>query len=133
MTGVVCSNKTLFTKISRGLDLTHGFWFADSCPDPCPRDTAVQCFYYILSNIFFDCLCSCLTPCDPMDCSPPGSSVHGISQATILKQTAIFSSRADLPKPWIEPMSPASPALAGRFFTTEPPEVPFLCLREPQC
>ena len=24
---------------------------------------------------------SCLTLCDPMDCSPPGSSVHGISQA----------------------------------------------------
>ena len=28
---------------------------------------------------------SCLTPCDPMDCSPPGSSVHGILQARILE------------------------------------------------
>ena len=28
---------------------------------------------------------SCLTLCNPMDCSPPGSSVHGISQARILK------------------------------------------------
>jgi len=27
---------------------------------------------------------SCLTPCDPRDCSPPGSSVHGILQARIL-------------------------------------------------
>ena len=27
---------------------------------------------------------SCLTLCKPMDCSPPGSSVHGILQATIL-------------------------------------------------
>ena len=27
---------------------------------------------------------SCLTPCDPMDCSPPGSAVHGIVQARIL-------------------------------------------------
>ena len=27
---------------------------------------------------------SCPTPHDPMDCSPPGSSVHGILQATIL-------------------------------------------------
>ena len=26
-----------------------------------------------------------LTPCDPMDCSPPGSSVNGISQARILE------------------------------------------------
>ena len=33
---------------------------------------------------------SCLTLCDPMDCSPPGSSVHGISQARILEWVAIF-------------------------------------------
>ena len=31
----------------------------------------------------------CLTLCDPMDCSPPGSSVHGISQARILELVAI--------------------------------------------
>ena len=35
----------------------------------------------------------CLTFCDPMDCSPPGSSVHGISQARILEWAAISSSR----------------------------------------
>ena len=32
---------------------------------------------------------SCLTLCDPMDCSPPGSSVHGVSQARILEWVAI--------------------------------------------
>ena len=32
---------------------------------------------------------SCLTLCDPMDCSPPGSSVNGILQARILKWVAI--------------------------------------------
>ena len=32
---------------------------------------------------------SCLTLCDPMDCSPPGSSVHGIFQARILEWVAI--------------------------------------------
>ena len=31
--------------------------------------------------------------CDPMDCSPPGSSVHGISQAKILEWAAISFSR----------------------------------------
>ena len=31
--------------------------------------------------------------CDPMDCSTPGSSVHGISQARILESVAIFFSR----------------------------------------
>ena len=36
---------------------------------------------------------SCLTLCDPMDCSLPGSSVHGISQARILKWVAISFSR----------------------------------------
>ena len=38
---------------------------------------------------------SCLTACDPMDCSPPGSSVHGIVQARILEWVAIsFSNSA---------------------------------------
>ena len=36
---------------------------------------------------------SCLTLCSPMGCSPPGSSVHGISQARILEWAAISSSR----------------------------------------
>ena len=36
---------------------------------------------------------SCLTPCEPVDCSPPGSSVHGILQARILEWVAIPSSR----------------------------------------
>ena len=35
----------------------------------------------------------CLTLCDPMDCSPPGSSVHGILQARILEWVAIPFSR----------------------------------------
>ena len=43
------------------------------------------------------CLCldppSCLTLCDPMDCSLPDSSVHGILQATILEWVAMPSSR----------------------------------------
>ena len=34
-----------------------------------------------------------LTLCDPMNCSPPGSSVHGILQARILEQIAVSSSR----------------------------------------
>ena len=36
---------------------------------------------------------SCLTLCNPMDCSPPGSSVHGILQARILEWVAISSPR----------------------------------------
>ena len=37
---------------------------------------------------------SCLTLCDPMDYSPPGSAVNGISQARILEWVAISSSRS---------------------------------------
>ena len=53
---------------------------------------------------------SCLTLCDPKDCSPPGPSAHGILQARIQEWVAIASSR-DLPHPGIEPKSPAAPAL----------------------
>ena len=59
----------------------------------------------------------CPTLCDPMDYSLPGSSVHGILQAKLLEWVAMPSSRGS-PNPRIKPMSPTSPALAGRFFTT---------------
>ena len=36
---------------------------------------------------------SCLTLCDPIDCSPPGSFIHGILQARILEWVAIPFSR----------------------------------------
>ena len=46
------------------------------------------------------CCCSvtqsCLTLWNPMDCSPPGSSVHGISQARTLEWVTIFFSRGSL-------------------------------------
>ena len=47
----------------------------------------------------------CLTLCDPMDCSPPSSSVHGILQARRLEGVAIPFSRG-LPNLRIEPGSP---------------------------
>ena len=60
---------------------------------------------------------SCPTLCDHMDCSPPGSSIHGILQARILEWVAI-SSPGDLPDPGIEPRSPA---LQADTLTSEPP------------
>ena len=67
------------------------------------------------------CVCSvtqnCPSLCVSMDCSLPGSSVHGILQARTLERAAISFSR-DLPDPGIEPTSLVSPALATRFFTT---------------
>ena len=60
---------------------------------------------------------SCPTLCNPVDCSPPGSSVHGILQARTLEWAAIFSSRGSF-QPRVRPASLMSPALAGVFFTS---------------
>ena len=56
-----------------------------------------------------------MTLCNPMDHSPPGSSVHGIFQVRILEWVAIFFSR-ESSETGIEPISPA---LVGGFFTIE--------------
>ena len=59
----------------------------------------------------------CRTLSDSVDCSPPGSSVHGILQARILEWVA-FPSTGDLPNPGIEPASFILLTLAGGLFTT---------------
>ena len=59
---------------------------------------------------------------DLMDLSPPGSSVHGISQTRKLDRVAIsFSKRSSQPRDGTHIL-----CLAGGFFTTEPPEKPYL-------
>ena len=58
--------------------------------------------------------------CDSMDCSPLGSSLHGISQARILEQVAISFSKGSSQSG----DQTASPASAGRFSTTGPPGKP---------
>ena len=63
---------------------------------------------------------SCPTLCDPVDCSPPGSSIHGILQARILEWVAIsFSRGCSRPRDrtW-------SPALEADALTSEPPGKP---------
>ena len=60
----------------------------------------------------------CLTLCNPMDCSPPGSSVQGILQAAMLEWVAMPSSRGSS-----QPRDQTCVSCtAGRFFTTEPPK-----------
>ena len=57
----------------------------------------------------------CSIPCDPMDCSPPGSSVHGILQARIL-EWAVMPSSGGSSQPRDKTYSLTSPAFADRFF-----------------
>ena len=56
---------------------------------------------------------SCPTPCNPVDCNPPGSCVHGILQARILEWVAIsFSRGPSRHRDWTQVSY-----TAGRFFT----------------
>ena len=66
-----------------------------------------------ITEVHAKLLQSCPALCDPMDCSPPGSSVHGNSPG---KNTGVGFSRpppGDLPDPGIQPMFLTSPALVG--------------------
>ena len=70
------------------------------------------------------CVCSvaksCLMHCYPVNCSPPGSSVHEIFQPRILEWVAISNSRgSSRTRDWN--CVSMSPALAGVCFTPEPP------------
>ena len=58
----------------------------------------------------------CLTLCEPMDCNPPGSSVHEILQVRILEWFTISFSRGSS---WSRDGTHVS-CMAGGFFTTEP-------------
>ena len=71
----------------------------------------------------------CLTLWEPMDSSPPGSSVHGILQEEYWSGCPC-PPPGDLPDPGVKPASLASPAMAGGFLTTratweDPPWWPF--------
>ena len=78
-----------------------------------------------VKNFFITFMCvlvgqSYLILSDPLDRSPPGSSVYRIFQARILGWAAISFFRG-LVNPGMEPSLLPSPALAGGFFTTVPP------------
>ena len=64
----------------------------------------------------------CPTLCEPMDCSLPGFSIHGIFQARILEWVAVSFSRG-FPNPGIELRSPA---LQPDTLPAEPPGKPII-------
>ena len=67
------------------------------------NNTHVYCCYFVAQL--------CLTLCDPKDCSPPGSSVHGILQARTLEWVAISFSRGSS-----QPRDQAYISCIGRWF-----------------
>ena len=74
----------------------------------------------LIQNCAWSVAWLCLNLCDPMDYSPPGSSVHGVFKSRILEWLP-FPPPGNLPGPEIEP---ESPALAREFLTTKPPGKP---------
>ena len=58
---------------------------------------------------------SCLSLCDPMDCSLPGSSVQGIFQTKLPDWVAMSFNRGFNPEPRIKPTSPVSPMSPNMF------------------
>ena len=106
---------------------SHFLIFTRNTPDrPCPsahfhlsrvREKQCVCSYYNYLMCMYIITQSCLTLCDPTDCSPPGSSVHGILQARILEWAAISYYRGSS-HPGIKPQSPT---LQADSLLSEPP------------
>ena len=72
----------------------------------------------------------CPTLCDPLDCSPPGSSVHGIFQARIIEWVVIFCHPpGDLPNSGVEPLYVSCIGQAGSLLPVPPgkPGYMYMC------
>ena len=80
-------------------------WKPHEVINPCVRSKSLQ---------------SCLTLCDSMDCSPPGSSVHGILRARMLEHVVISFCRGSC-QPGIGPASLVSPGLQADSLPPAPP------------
>ena len=78
-----------------------------------------QCKQHSL-HVCAQSLCHVCLFCDPMNCNLPGSFCRWNFQGKNTGMGCHFLSPGDLSNPGIEPTSPLSPPLAGRFFTTVP-------------
>ena len=109
------------------------FLFPGDLPDPEiePISPALAGRFFSLShqgNLYAKSLQLCPTLCDPVDCGPPGSSIHGVLQARILVWVAMPSFRGSFqPKDWTHVSF-----VAGRLFTTESLGTPKLVSYTPQ-
>ena len=104
---------------SKALILQYSAFFIDQVSHPymTTGKTLALTRRAFVSKVVSECKCkvarSCLTPCDPMDCSPTGFPVHEIFQARVLEWVAIsFSRGSSRPRDrtWVS-------HIAGRCFT----------------
>ena len=95
---------------------------------PAPKSPNLQGGHVLkLGSVQFSSVSQlCLTLCDPVDCTPPGSSVHGILQARIPEWVAMPSSRGSSP-----PRNQThNSCIAGRFFTPEKLRKPMIKMHD---
>ena len=148
------SSFILFSISGWGTDLDNCDveWFAlkmNGAPKYCISVSFIDCEDYSISSegffllyrwlfspskvliVFVQLLSHVQLLCDPMDCCPPGSSIHGISQGRILEGSP-FPLQGNLPDPGIECRTPALQAFwsPSGFFTTEPPGKPKVLITE---
>ena len=115
------------------LNLSHPL-FPPLRPQVCSLCLHLHCGLHVgSSSLWIPWVCvldaqSCLILCDPMDCSLPASSVHGILQARILEWIAIPFFRGSS---WSRDQTQIS-CIAGKFFTIwatrEAPSIPYICI-----
>ena len=95
---------------------THTSRFRKSNCSAYMLDHSTTCIVCLLTNTVWCALVLvsqlCLTVCNPMDCSPPGSSVHGISQASMEWVAITFFRGSSWPRDWTWVSY-----IASRFFT----------------
>ena len=103
---------------------THVHWVSDAIQPSHPLlSPSPPAFNLSRHQGLFKCVS---VTCKPMDCSPPGSSVHGIFKARKLEWVAMPSSRGSFrPREFFRPRDQPPMSwifgIAGRFFTTELP------------
>ena len=94
-----------FATAHKSSSLSKPFWFPHGLPSDhqCEKNVKMKMLVALL----------CPTLCNPMECSPPDFSVHGILQARTWEWVAIFSSRVSS---WLRNWTQVS-CIAGGFFT----------------
>ena len=118
----------LYSKLPLAICFTYGKVYVSMLLSqfvpPSPSPTIFTSLFSMSVSPFMhaNLLQLCLTLCDPMDCSPPGSSVNGILQARILVGWMLTSRGSSLPRD--RTCISCNSCIAGGFFTTEPPGKP---------
>ena len=123
-----CKFKKKIKASKLALYTSHPYWTCTRCSTvPVSQTVAYATFLkiFLRACVHAKSLQLCPILCSPMDCSPPGFSVHGILQERILGWVAMPFSRGSS-QPRDQTCIFCNSCTAGRFFSAEPPGKPYL-------